>query len=121
MSLKEPIETAEAVAEAEAQPAPKRPAKKTKPAEEKGFRVYIGPTIRNRAQYGAVFSSAGEAKEALAQEFDLFPDFGMFLVDGDRLALARLEIKTPGTALYAKAQELRKALKNHNKEVNHYG
>ena len=114
MSLKEPIEAAEAVTEAEAQPAPKRTAaKKTKPAEEPEYRVYIGPTIRGRVQYGTVFSSAQEAKEALGREFDLFPAFGMFLVSGDRLAQARIEIKTPGNALYAKEQEFRRVLAKH--------
>lgn len=113
MALKEPIEAAEVTTEAETQPAPKRTAKKPKPAEEPGYRVYIGPSIRGRVLYGAVFSSAQEARELLAKELDAFPTFGMFLVSGERLPQARIEVKTPGTALYAEVQKLRRALANH--------
>lgn len=83
--------------------------KKTK-VEEPGYRVYIGPSIRGRVQYGAVFSSASEARKDLEREFNTFPAFGVFLVTGQQLPQARIDVKTPGTALYAQAKRLRAEL-----------
>lgn len=110
MALKEPIESAEVMAEVEVQSAHKRAVRKSKPAEEPEYRVYIGPSIRGRALNGAVFSSAQEAQELLAKELSAYPSLGMFLVSGDLLPKARIDVKTPGTALYAEMQKLIRAM-----------
>lgn len=105
-------EPAEQPAAQEANPEPvKRSASRKKsPPKDTGYRVYIGPSIRGRVQYGTVFSSADQARKELEKEFESFPTFGIFLVTGQQLPQARIDVKTPGTALYAQAQRLRSEL-----------
>ncbi len=82
------------------------------PAREEGFCVYIGPSIRSRVQYGAVFPSRRAAEEMLAEELARFPAFGIFLAGGAELPQARIDVRTPGTALFAMAARLRDVLAN---------
>ncbi len=79
-------------------------------AEEDGCRVYIGPTIRGRVQYGAVFSSVREARQVLAAEQEVWPMLAGLLVPLEELAGARAEVKTPGTARYVTAARVRAGL-----------
>lgn len=79
--------------------------------EESGFCVYIGPSVRGRVQYGTVFSSGSEARSVLEKELARFPALSMFLVNGKQLPQARIDVKTPGTALYIQAAKLGKELR----------
>lgn len=89
------------------------PAAKKNPPPEKGCRIYIGPTIRGRVQYGAVFSSAAEAKKLLANELEVWPMMAGLLVSLEELPKSRLEVKTPGTARYVQASQVRANLTKH--------
>lgn len=80
--------------------------------EEPGYRVYIGPTIRGRIQYGAVFASVQEARQVLAAELEVCPVLAGLLVSGAELPQARLDVKKPGTARYVQAAQVRAALIN---------
>ena len=82
-------------------------------AEETDCRVYIGLNIRGRVQYGAVFSSAQEARQVLAAELEVWPMLAGLLVSLEELSSARAEVKTPGTARYVMAAQVRAGLTNH--------
>lgn len=98
--------------EAESQPEPV-PAPPEAPAvKEAGCQVYIGPTVRGRILYGAVFTSGAEARAVLAAELEACPAMAGLLVGLEDLPLARLEVKKPGTARYVQAAQVRAALIN---------
>lgn len=106
-------ETKEAGVEQHQDMTPVKPttyARRKHKTEEPGYRVYIGPSIRGHVQYGAVFVSLAEARAELEREFARFPAFGIFLVTGQQLPEARIDVKTPGTALYEQAKKLRAEL-----------
>ena len=90
-----------------------KPSVKQTPKPDPGCWAYIGPTIRGRVMYGAVFSSAGEAKEKLAAELEACPALSGLLVALPELPEARLEVKVPGTARYVQAAQVRADLMKH--------
>lgn len=107
----EPVPAEESdIIRSEAELSPEREEKKTEEAE---CRVYIGPAIRGRVQYGAVFSSAQEARQVLAAELEVWPMLAGLLVPLEELARARTEAKTPGTARYVMAAQVRAGLTKH--------
>lgn len=112
MSGKKSVEAAEPVRE-DVKPALKKPAVKQDPKPDPGCRVYIGPTVRGRVQYGAVFSSDQMAREALSIELKACPALAGLLVSMEELPGARLEVKTPGTARYVYAAQVQKDLMKH--------
>ena len=106
----EPVSAEESdIIRSDAELSPEREEKKTAEAE---CRVYIGPTIRGRVMYGAVFASDREARETLAAELEIWPMLGGLLVPLEELPQARLDVKKPGTARYVQAAQVRAALMN---------
>lgn len=66
-----------------------------------GFCVYIGPSIRGVVQKGHVYIGDREsAWTEAARAIQYNPLIKSLIVTGDRLNEARVESKTPGTALY---------------------
>ena len=106
-------DTAKAVPEEETPRVTETAAPKKPKQEKPGCRVYIGPSIRGRVQYGAVFSSAQEARQVLVSELEVWPMLAGLLVPLEELASARAEAKTPGTARYVMAAQGRAGLTNH--------
>lgn len=83
-----------------------KPAPDKKSAEEKpgGFLVYIGPSILGVIQSGTIFAGDNNATaEAAVQKFPLVK---ALLVPGDRLAVDRIKVKTPGNSLYENYRKL---------------
>ncbi len=79
-----------------------------KPAlKTSGFCIYIGPNLKGLLQTGTIFRGSREdAYLKAAAAIEKYPLVKSLIVTGDRLPKARLEVKTPGTALYAKYKKL---------------
>ena len=72
-----------------------------------GFCIYIGPNLKGLLQTGTIFrGTREEAYRKAAAAIEKYPLVKSLIVTGDRLPKARLEVKTPGTALYAKYKKL---------------
>lgn len=75
--------------------------------------VYIGPTVRGYAEHGTVYKDRAEAEAGLSRFLAKHPAAAEFIVPVCELPKARLEIKTPGNALY----EMRKRFLGEIREV----
>lgn len=81
--------------------------KKTVRAAGAGYCVYLGPSIRGSVQYGAVIpGSKADICSQYAEAIGKFPLVAALIVPGERLAEARVQIKTPGNALYYQLRRL---------------
>lgn len=82
-----------------------------KPAEERPFCVYIGPSIRGAVQYGQILhGTLAEARETLGPLIGRFPLVGALVIPGELLSAARIQVKTHGTALCDQYNRLARAL-----------
>lgn len=110
MTTKKSITAIEPAAEAdneaveiESMPAPdEEPAEiqKTKPAEEDGFSVYLGPSIRGVIQSGAVYGMPkDQAVASLSAAVEKYPQIAILIVPGGSLPEDRIKVKTPGNLL----------------------
>lgn len=85
------------------------PAEKPEPAEanQSGFYCYLGPNLAGLIQHGAVFrGTRADALQAAADAVRQYPLVKTLIVSGDALPEARMQVKTPGNALYANARRL---------------
>ena len=64
--------------------------------------VYIGPTIRGYCEHGRIYPSRDAAEKGLDRLLEKYPSAADFIVSACELAEARIQIKTPGNALYEK-------------------
>lgn len=72
-----------------------------------GFFMYIGPGIAGLLQPGQIFPGTREqALKACSAAAEKHPLVKSLLVSGAALPAARLEVKTPGTALYENYRKL---------------
>ena len=66
-----------------------------------GCFVYIGPSILGAIQYGTVYTGTYEQVcKQLAGVIARYPNVEPLIIASDKLASARIEVKTPGTLLY---------------------
>lgn len=73
--------------------------------------VYIGPTVRGYAEHGTVYKDRAEAERGLSRFLVKHPAAAEFIISVCELPTARLEIKTPGNALYEARRRFLKELK----------
>ena len=64
--------------------------------------VYIGPTLRGYCEHGRIYPDREAAEKGLDRLLQKYPAAADFIVSAGELSEARLEIKTPGNALYEK-------------------
>ena len=89
---------------------------KTVKAQEKGFFVYLGPSIRGAIQTASVYEGTREEVEAfLAGAIEKYPQIKRFLISDKTLPEDRVKIKTPGNSLYEQYRRFVAELKR-NKE-----
>lgn len=82
------------------------PAAKAEP-DTSGFYCYIGPNLAGLLQHGAIFRGSREdALQAAANAVQQYPVVKTLIVSGDALPDARVQVKTPGNALYVNARRL---------------
>lgn len=72
--------------------------------------VYIGPTIRGYCEHGRIYPSREAAEKGLERLLEQYPSAADFIVSACELASARIEIKTPGNALYEKQKRFLRML-----------
>ena len=101
----QPQETGEKEAVKEQQP-------EKKEAKDASFFMYLGPNITGVIQYGTIYSGSREEAEArIDRAIQKHPEIKVLLVEGDRIAAAREEIKKAGTRLNRYYQRLVNGLK----------
>lgn len=86
-------------------------AKKPKVPEITDYCVYIGPSIRGVIQYGSIH--AGKLDEVLKDikpAIDKYPLIAGLVVTGERLSVSRIQVKTPGNAIYETYRKLSKVI-----------
>ncbi|MCI8689173.1 MAG: hypothetical protein HFF87_02530 [Oscillibacter sp.] len=72
-----------------------------------GIYCYIGPNLAGLLQHGAIFRGSREdALRAAADAVRQYPVVKTLIVSGDALPDARIQVKTPGNALYVNARRL---------------
>lgn len=81
--------------------------KPTAASNGSGFCCYIGPNIKGLIQTGTIYRGDRAGAIALAAAaIEKHPLVKTLIVTGDALPEARLQVKTPGNALYANYQKL---------------
>ena len=87
--------------------------KKAAPEKEKGFFVYLGPSIRGVIQTATIYTGTrAEVEEFLAGPIERYPRIKRLLVPGETLPEDRTKVRTPGNGLYAAYVKLVSELNN---------
>ena len=82
------------------------------PKKDRGFLVYLGPSIRGVIQTATIYEGTrAEVEEFLAGPIERYPKIKRLLVSGETLAEDRIKVKTPGNGLYAAYMKLVAELK----------
>lgn len=80
--------------------------------KDRGFLVYLGPSIRGVIQTATIYEGTrAEVEEFLAGPIERYPKIKRLLVSGETLAEDRIKVKTPGNGLYAAYMKLVAELK----------
>ena len=89
-------------------PAAKRKVIEKRPVKSNaGFCVYLGPTIPNKIQSGAIFrGSKAKVLSGLKSVVEEHPLVASLIVTGETLPEDRIKVKTPGNLLYVNYRKL---------------
>ena len=87
-----------------------RPAETMKP--DKGFFVYLGPSIRGMVQKGSIYAGPRDEVETLLKDaIQKYPSIKDLIVSGDTLPEDKIKVRTPGNYLYETYRKLAAGLK----------
>lgn len=90
--------------------APKEPAKKDEP--KPSFFVYLGPSIRNQIQHGALYEGTrAEVEKKLSLQIEKYPRIRKLLVSDLTIVEDRINVTKPGTRLNAEYKRFVSELK----------